>query len=130
MARSQTKKKSSLTEQASNTQIVKSGVRYRLWPINIRRLKAHGIPGTEILKMPFTIWASSIIINVLGIGLPILILQVYDRVIPNQSLNTLLLLALGFVVVLGLEFFIAIRARLYSRVGCDTISNDCWAVGY
>lgn len=113
MTRSQTKNNNSISDQGLNTKVVKSGVRDRLWPINIRRLKAHGIPGTEILKMPFTIWASSIIINVLGIGLPILILQVYDRVIPNQSLNTLLLLALGFVVILGVEFLLRL-GRAYT----------------
>lgn len=93
--------------------IKKSGVKDRLWPINIQRLKDHGIPGTDTLKMPKTIWLSSIIINILGIGLPILILQVYDRVIPNQSLNTLLLLVLGFICILALEFLLRI-GRAYT----------------
>ncbi len=113
MARSQTKKDATQAAQAQDTQVVKTGVRDRLWPININRLKAHGIPGTKLLKMPPTIWVSSIIINILGIGLPILILQVYDRVIPNQSLNTLLLLALGFVGILGLEFLLRL-GRAYT----------------
>lgn len=113
MMRAQKNKDGSNANSSQETRIAKSGIRDRLWPINIRRLKAHGIPGTEILRMPMTIWASSIIINVLGIGLPILILQVYDRVIPNQSLNTLLLLGLGFVGVLFLEFLLRL-GRAYS----------------
>lgn len=90
-----------------------SGLRKKLWPISARRLKALNIPGTEILKMPKMIWVASVIINLLGIGLPILILQVYDRVIPNQSLNTLIMLVLGFIGILGLEFLLRI-GRAYT----------------
>jgi len=89
------------------------GLRGRLWPVSLRRLKAHHIPYTDLLKMPFQIWVSSIVINLLGIGLPLLILQVYDRIIPNQSFNTLALLVLGFVGVLLLEFLLRI-GRAYS----------------
>lgn len=89
------------------------GLRGRLWPVSLRRLKAHHVPYTELLKMPFQIWISSIVINLLGIGLPLLILQVYDRIIPNQSFNTLTLLVLGFVGVLVLEFLLRI-GRAYS----------------
>ncbi len=85
-----------------------SGLMDKLWPLNLKRLKRNNIPATEMLHMPFTIWVSSIIINVLGVGLPILILQVYDRVIPNESLNLLVMLSFGFVCVLGLEFLLRI----------------------
>lgn len=80
------------------------GLRDRLWPIRIERLKAHKIPATQHLKMPRTIWVSSVIINILGVALPLLILQVYDRIIPNQSLGTLMMLVLGFMGVMALEF--------------------------
>ena len=72
MARSQTKKDATQAAQAQDTQVVKTGVRDRLWPININRLKAHGIPGTDLLKMPPTIWVSSIIINILVLVSPFL----------------------------------------------------------
>ena len=41
--------------------------------------------------------------NLLSLALPIVILQVYDRVIPNYSLSTLALLLLGLAVVLALD---------------------------
>ena len=87
--------------------------RNRLWPISIGRLKAHNIPFTDLLRMPFPIWVSSVIINILGVGLPLLILQVYDRIIPNQSFNTLSMLVLGFVGVLVLEFLLRL-GRAYT----------------
>ena len=88
-------------------------LRNRLWPISIGRLKAHNVPYTDILRMPFSIWVSSVIINILGVGLPLLILQVYDRIIPNQSFNTLSILILGFIGVLILEFLLRL-GRAYT----------------
>ncbi len=80
----------------------------KLWPLRIQRLEEHKIPATQHLKMPKVIWASSVIINILGVGLPLLILQVYDRIIPNQSISTLIMLVLGFCGILGLEFLLRV----------------------
>lgn len=91
----------------------RSGLRDRMWPISLRRLKEHNIPYTDLLKMPTSIWVSSVIINILGVGLPLLILQVYDRVIPHQSFGTLSVLVLGFLGLLFLEFLLRL-ARAYS----------------
>ncbi len=38
---------------------------------------------------------ASIFINILGLALPLTLLQVYDRIIPNDALQTLMLLVLG-----------------------------------
>ena len=46
---------------------------------------------------------SSLTINLLSLGLPVAILQVYDRILPNNATQTLLLLVLGLVVVLILD---------------------------
>lgn len=86
----------------------KTGLGQKLWPISISQLKAHNIPGTDYLKLTPTVWYSSVIINLLGVGLPILILQVYDRIIPNQSLNTLVMMVIGFIGILLLEFLLRI----------------------
>ena len=48
----------------------------------------------------------------LSLGLPIVILQVYDRILPNQAVDTLFWLATGLCVVLLLEWFFRI-ARAY-----------------
>ena len=46
---------------------------------------------------------SSLMINLLALGLPLGLLQIMDRVIANQSLQTLTLLVLGIVAVMILE---------------------------
>ena len=46
---------------------------------------------------------SSLTINLLSLGLPIAILQVYDRILPNNATQTLLLLVLGLTAVLILD---------------------------
>lgn len=46
---------------------------------------------------------SSLIINLLALGLPLGLLQIMDRVMANQSVETLVLLVIGIVCVLVLE---------------------------
>ena len=46
---------------------------------------------------------SSIFINLLSLAFPIVLLQVYDRVIPNNAINTLVLLVVGLGIALLLE---------------------------
>jgi ATP-binding cassette subfamily C protein LapB len=48
----------------------------------------------------------TIILNLLSFALPLLLLQVYDRVIPNHTVSTLVLLVLGVGVALLLEAFL------------------------
>lgn len=91
----------------------RTGLRDRLWPISLQRLRECNIPHTDLLKMPVPVWVSSVIINIFGVGLPLLILQVYDRVIPNQSFGTLTVLVLGFLGLLFLEFLLRI-GRAYN----------------
>ncbi|BCG63758.1 MAG: ATP-binding cassette, subfamily C, bacterial LapB [Methyloprofundus sp.] len=43
---------------------------------------------------------SSLLINILALALPIVILQVYDRIIPNQATDTFLVLIIGMLVVI------------------------------
>ncbi|MDJ0948891.1 MAG: ABC transporter transmembrane domain-containing protein [Alphaproteobacteria bacterium] len=56
--------------------------------------------------------AASFTINVLTLALPIVILQTYDRIIPNDSRHTLLLLVVGIVLVVVLDAILRI-ARAY-----------------
>lgn len=51
-----------------------------------RGLAGHGIPFTQMLKMPYSVVISSVIVNLAGLALPLVILQVYDRVIPNEAI--------------------------------------------
>nr|WP_277348937.1 ABC transporter transmembrane domain-containing protein [Sneathiella limimaris] len=55
---------------------------------------------------------SSTALNILALALPIMILQVYDRIIPNSAVETLRLLVIGVGIALLLEAFFRL-ARSY-----------------
>lgn len=55
---------------------------------------------------------TTLAVNFLSLALPIMTLQVYDRVIPNQSYNTLQVLVIGVCVLVTLEALLKI-ARSY-----------------
>ncbi len=57
-------------------------------------------------------YLATLALNVLSLGLPIVILQVYDRILPNQAVDTLFWLTTGLCVVLLLEWFFRM-ARAY-----------------
>lgn len=48
-------------------------------------------------------WAAAVTINLLALALPLVVLQVYDRVLPNEASGTLALLGLGLAVALALD---------------------------
>lgn len=51
---------------------------------------------------------SSILINVLALALPLLMLQLYDRILPHQSLETLTIFSIAVAVAIALESLIRI----------------------
>ena len=64
------------------------------------------------------VFIASLFVNVLGLGLPIVILQVYDRIIPNAAYSTFEMLMLGLSIALILESTLRIvRASILSHVG-------------
>ena len=78
---------------------------------------------TELQKMvgllsPFdsekkTILAASIVINLLALSFPLLMLQLYDRILPHQSMDTLGLFAITVGIALALESITRV-ARSYT----------------
>ncbi|MEO1100245.1 MAG: ATP-binding cassette domain-containing protein [Pseudomonadota bacterium] len=54
-------------------------------------------------SLPASVYFGSAIINILGLGLPLTILHIYDRVLPNQAFNTLTILVLGLIGVTILD---------------------------
>ncbi len=88
------------------------------------------------LPMPSLPWSgivsASLASSVLTLGLPITVLQVYDRVLPNQSTSTLGMLAMTLTVILFVDVFLRIfRAQLLSwtaakyeyQLGCALTSS-------
>jgi len=65
-----------------------------------------------ITKSRFEIILSSMALNLLALALPVMILQVYDRIIPNSATDTLTLLVIGVGVALTMEAFFRL-ARAY-----------------
>ncbi|GAB4514919.1 MAG: hypothetical protein Tsb0019_13260 [Roseibium sp.] len=52
-------------------------------------------------SLPRSVVGASILINALGLAMPLTILQVYDRILPNKATDTLVILVvgLGFVLI-------------------------------
>ena len=46
---------------------------------------------------------ASLIVNLFSLALPIVILQIYDRILPNEATDTLIVLTVGLVLVLLLD---------------------------
>ena len=64
------------------------------------------------------VMVSALCINLLGLALPIFVMNVYDRVIPNLAFVTLWTLALGVVLAIGLDLVLrSVRARALETVG-------------
>jgi ATP-binding cassette subfamily C protein LapB len=64
----------------------------------------------------------ALMLNILSLAIPIMMLQVYDRIIPHQSYGTLSLLTLGVFVALALDATLrVVRSWL---VGWTAASNE------
>jgi ATP-binding cassette subfamily C protein LapB len=62
-------------------------------------------PAREGLRLILSppVLSATIVINLLSVALPVVLLQVYDRVIPNQSVDTLALLVIGLGIAFALD---------------------------
>ena len=73
---------------------------------------------------PMSFWARSelflisLVVHALALALPLALLQIYDRILPNQSTGTVAFLALGVGVAIALEAVLRYgRARVLASVG-------------
>ena len=65
--------------------------------------------------------APSLLINVLSLALPLTILQIYDRILPNQSYGTAVILLTGAFIALSTEAFLRyVRTWLLSASAANT----------
>ena len=65
----------------------------------------------QLFSLPTTwkrpeVLLSSLLINLLALAFPIVVLQVYDRIIPYQATDTLMVLILGMLVVICCDFLL------------------------
>ena len=58
---------------------------------------------TACLDMPATVVVSSILINLLALFMPLAIMQVYDRIIPRQAVETLTVLVIVVALTVAAE---------------------------
>lgn len=65
-----------------------------------------------------SILLTSLFINVLALAFPLALLQIYDRIIPNEAINTLLLLVMGVGIALIFEAILQV-IRYYVSAWAD-----------
>lgn len=88
----------------------------------VRNFRSGGALGLWRIMRPLQIASMDLVgasftLNILSLALPITLLQVYDRILPNEATGTLTLLIAGVGVALVLEAFL--------RLGRTTITS--WA---
>ncbi|MGE4281772.1 MAG: ABC transporter transmembrane domain-containing protein, partial [Magnetospirillum sp.] len=80
----------------------------------------------------FDLAVASLFLNVLGLALPMSLLQVYDRILPNHSTGTMVLLMTGVLGALILESILNfgrsyitgwVGARFEHKAGCSAINR-------
>lgn len=64
---------------------------------------------------------ASLLINLLGMLVPLFVMQTYDRVVPNQATSTLWVLTIGLLIGTGFDLLLRIlRANLLDSAGKKT----------
>ena len=77
----------------------------------------------EVKKSPlFTrVLLPSLLINILSLAVPLTVLQIYDRILPNQSYGTATLLISGAFLAVVMEAFLRfVRAWLLAAAASNT----------
>ncbi len=61
---------------------------------------------------------ASVVINFLSLSMPLFVMNVYDRIVPNNAFESLWVLAIGVALAAGLDFFLRIaRMRFVDVAG-------------
>lgn len=70
--------------------------------------------------VPPSVWLSTLTLSLMGLALPLVMLQIFDRIIPFQATETLAVLLLGMLIVIPLEMLQKIlRAAVLNRQAAD-----------
>ena len=75
-------------------------------------------PGAGQIGTIAVLGSTSLIINLLGLMVPLVLMQVFNRIIPNSALDTLSLLVMGVLIALGVEAILrTLRSYVISWIG-------------
>ncbi|WP_462112073.1 type I secretion system permease/ATPase [Campylobacter concisus] len=88
-------KREFIPEDTSSTKLIDAGNDHWFWG-TLKRSK----------KIYFDVVIASFIINLFVLASPLFTMNVYDRVVPNNAVETLWVLALGVSVVYGIDLFL------------------------
>ena len=88
-------KREFVPEDTSSTKLIDAGNDHWFWG-TLKRSK----------KIYFDVVIASFIINLFVLASPLFTMNVYDRVVPNNAVETLWVLALGVSVIYGIDLFL------------------------
>lgn len=99
-----------MNAQDTNAQIDKSSVGHWLWS-SIRTAKG----------LYRDVFLASVFISLLSIALPLFVMNVYDRVVPNAALETLWALAVGVLLVLAADFLLRMLRQYFVELAASRL---------
>ena len=107
---------------ALRTQNTLRGGKGLLPDISIAR--SGGLPPVRGPRLPHSVLLATLVLNTLGLALPLSILQIYDRVLPNQATATLAFIVIGLTLVVILDAAMKMaRARIINWTGSAFSQN-------
>ena len=77
-------------------------------PEVVKVVQRHWFWGAILEQLPVykDVIAAAFLINVFALAMPVFTMNVYDRVVPNNAVETLWMLAAGLLLVLGVDYMI------------------------
>ena len=67
--------------------------------------------------------AAALLINVIALAMPLFTMNVYDRVVPNRAMETLWVLALGVILLLGIDMAMRMLRGYFIDLASARIDN-------
>lgn len=99
--------------RTSKIYIVYTELKTRLTNIALKMSWVKQLSEASVAEAHASTIISTFFISILSVAFPLMLMQVYDRIIPNQSYSTLVFLSLGIAVALIIETLLRIaRANI------------------